>query len=158
MHLRLQASILDPQWDNSYIFRNWENFPEGGKTGEVVFPRGKMKEAGPSSSCREYCSVVQKEQRHLRLTRALEPASDGLSVEGYVCLFFPGGPYYLTKVPGLFLNAVSCAQVDKAVLAQYILSALSLVLQKYSIICQEAGEVEGLRVLGLSFMPWPLPC
>lgn len=94
-----------------------------------------------------------KERRHLRSTRALEPESFGLSVDRYVCLFLPRGPYYLAKVPGLFLNAASCAQVDKAVLAQYIFSPLSLVRQKYSIICQEAGEVGGLRVLGLSFIP-----
>lgn len=92
------------------------------------------------------------------MTRAFEPVAFDLSVEGYVYLFFTRGPYYLTEVPGLFLNAVSCAQVDKAILIQYIFSALNLVLQKYSIICQEAAEVERLRVPGLFSLPGPLPC
>lgn len=51
-------------------------------------------------------------------------------------------PYYLTEVPGLLLNAGSGAQVDKAVLVQYVFSALSLILKKHIVIWQET-EVKG---------------
>lgn len=62
----------------------------------------------------------------------------------------PRRPLYLAKVPGLSLDAVSCAQEDEAVLVQQVLPALSFIRQEHSILWREAGKNEALGDTGLA--------
>ena len=70
-------------------------------------------------------------------------ALSGLNTKGSLSPHLPWTSPYLAKVPGLFLDAVSCTQVDEAIMVQHVLPALRLILQEHSILWRETGRDEG---------------